>query len=127
MRLLQMHHLARLSCGLPTPVEPDLWIALTATESFFLFRPTRLGFFTVRAEREAKKCIVRLDSVRSIGVGTPYRASGSGRSWKRTTFGKVPLPVSRWNIVLVAYVDHSDFPFQPPLGLSTRPSIHLVK
>ena len=118
-----MHHLARLSCGLPTPVEPDLWIALTATASFFLFRPTRLG--SVRAEREAK--IVRLDSARPIGVGTPYRASGSGRSWKRTTFGNVPLPVSRWNIVLVAYVDHSDFPFQPPLGSSTRPSIHLVK
>ena len=31
-----------------------------------------------------------------------YRASGSGRSWKRTTLGKVPLPVSRWNIVRVA-------------------------
>src|SRR5207248_2653075 len=29
------------------------------------------------------------------------RASGSGRSWNRTTFGRFSLPPSRWNIVLV--------------------------
>lgn len=30
-----------------------------------------------------------------------YRASGSGRSWNFTTFGRVPLPVSVWNGVRV--------------------------
>ena len=30
-----------------------------------------------------------------------HRASGSGRSWNRTTFGRFSLPPSKWNIVLV--------------------------
>ena len=30
-----------------------------------------------------------------------HRASGSGRSWNFTTFGRVPLPVSVWNGVRV--------------------------
>jgi hypothetical protein len=30
-----------------------------------------------------------------------YLASGSGRSWNLTTFGRFSLPPSRWNTVLV--------------------------
>jgi len=30
-----------------------------------------------------------------------HRASGSGRSWNLTTFGRFSLPPSRWNIVRV--------------------------
>ena len=55
-----------------------------------------------------------------------YFASGSGRSWKRTTLLVVPLPVSMWNGVRVLTVDQSPLPFQPVRGSSMRPSIHFV-
>ena len=37
------------------------------------------------------------------GLAGAHRASGSGRSWNFTTFGREPLPVSRWNGVRVPY------------------------
>ncbi len=55
-----------------------------------------------------------------------YFASGSGRSWKRTTLLGVPLPVSAWNGARVLQVAHTPRPFQPASGSSMRPSIHLV-
>ncbi len=39
----------------------------------------------------------------------------------------VPLPVARWNGVLLAEVDHNPRPFYPPCGSSMRASIHLAK
>jgi len=56
-----------------------------------------------------------------------YRASGSGRSWKWTTLLLVPLPVSLWNGVRVAQVDHRPLPFQPVFGSSMRPSSPFAK
>ena len=35
------------------------------------------------------------------GYTTAHLASGSGRSWNLTTFGRFSLPPSRWNTVLV--------------------------
>jgi hypothetical protein len=56
-----------------------------------------------------------------------YRASGSGRNWKRTTLGLFSLPPSTWNGVRVELAAHSPRPFQPALGSSMRPSAHLAK
>lgn len=58
---------------------------------------------------------------------SPQFASGSGRSWKCSTLLVVPLPVSVWNIVRVAYVDHNPLPFQPAFGSSILPSSPLAK
>src|SRR5206468_7980453 len=55
-----------------------------------------------------------------------YRAKGLGRSWKWSTLLVVPLPVSMWNGARVLTVAKRLRPFQPPFGLSIRPSIHLV-
>src|ERR1700749_4398964 len=54
-------------------------------------------------------------------------ASGSGRIWNFTIFGRVPLPFSRWNGVRLPSVDQRARPFQPAFGSSMRPSIHLAK
>ena len=54
------------------------------------------------------------------------RASGSGRSWNLTTFGRVPLPPSMWNGARVLVVAHSPLPFHPAAASSMRPSIHLA-
>ena len=48
----------------PLPLNQIFGSPWTATQSFFLIRPTRLGLSTVRAARKAKKCIIRLDLVR---------------------------------------------------------------
>src|ERR1051326_1106017 len=56
-----------------------------------------------------------------------HRASGSGRSWIRTAFGRFATPPSRWKFVLLPYVDQSSLPFHPALGLSMRPSTFLAK
>src|SRR5215467_5362170 len=56
-----------------------------------------------------------------------HRANGSGRTWNLTTWGWVPLPVSRWNGVRLPSVVHTPRPFQPAFGSSIRPSIHLAK
>jgi hypothetical protein len=50
------------------------------------------------------------------------RASGSGRIWKCTILGVVPLPPSRWKGVRLPVFDHTPRPFQPALGSSMRPS-----
>src|SRR6266480_2263296 len=55
-----------------------------------------------------------------------YRESGSGRSWNLSTLLVVPFPPSMWNGARVLTVAHSSLPFQPALGSSIRPSIHLV-
>ena len=67
----------------------------------------------------------RLPDLR-VTIREPHFASGSGRSWKRTTLLVVPLPVSMWNGVRVLTVDQSPLPFQPVRGSSMRPSIHFV-
>src|SRR5262249_8502834 len=62
-------------------------------------------------------------------LSPPYErhcANGFGRSWNFTTFGNVPLPPSMWNGARVPVVAHTPLPFQPPLGSSMRPSIHLA-
>src|SRR5262249_15420130 len=53
-------------------------------------------------------------------------ANGSGRSWKRTTLGSVPLPPSTWKGVRFPNVDHRPRPLQPAFASSMRPSIHLA-
>src|SRR5688572_26668680 len=58
--------------------------------------------------------------------GRDYLASGSGRTWNFITLLVVPLPVSMWNGALVETVVQMPRPFQPALGSSMRPSIHLV-
>ena len=49
-------------------------------------------------------------------------ASGSGRSWKCTTSGLVPLPPSLSHGVRSPLVAHRPRPFQPAFGSSIRPS-----
>ena len=71
------------------------------------------------------------EAARTLVVGDPegakrHRASGSGRIWKCITLLDVPLPVSMWNGARVETVAHRPRPFQPPLGSSIRPSIHLL-
>ncbi len=53
-------------------------------------------------------------------------ASGLGRSWKCTSFGRLPLPPSTWNGVRLPAVVHRPRPFQPPFGSSMRPSTPLA-
>ena len=60
-------------------------------------------------------------------VRLAHRASGSGRNWNFTTFGRLSVPPSRWNMALVEEVAHSALPFQPAFGSSMRPSTHFVK
>ena len=54
--------------------------------------------------------------------GFSYFASGSGRSWKCTTSGFVPLPPSISHGVRSPLVVHRPRPFQPAFGSSMRPS-----
>jgi hypothetical protein len=53
-------------------------------------------------------------------------ASGSGRIWKCTTLGRLPLPPSTWKGVRLPAVVQMPRPFQPPLGSSMRPSMPLA-
>src|SRR5258705_4140692 len=64
-------------------------------------------------------------SLRSSDVDD-YFASGSGRSWKCTSFGFVPAPPSWWNGARVPDPDHRPLPFQPVFGSSIRPSTPLA-
>ena len=80
--------------------------------------------FTAR-RRQAGRPRRRCRSAALVGV-IGYRASGSGRSWNLTTFGRVPLPPSMWNGARVLVVAHSPLPFHPAASSSTRASIHLA-
>src|SRR5262252_1509250 len=53
-------------------------------------------------------------------------ASGSGRSWKCTAIGFVPLPPSLSHGARSPLVVHNPRPFQPAFGSSMRPSKPLV-
>jgi hypothetical protein len=57
-----------------------------------------------------------------IGHRTTQCASGSGRSWKCTARGKLPLPPSINHGVRSPLVVHKPRPFQPLFGSSMRPS-----
>jgi len=76
------------------------------------------------AARASPSCIaVTCSQLRALGEPRcAYRASGSGRIWKCTILGDVPLPPSRWNGVRLPVFDHTPRPFQPALGSSMRPS-----
>jgi hypothetical protein len=79
----------------------------------------------MRRSRKPIKDVVR--GLRDLRVFVVcYLARGSGRTWKCIAIGGVPLPVSMWNGTRLLTVDHSPRPFQPPAGLSMRPSIHFV-
>ena len=56
-----------------------------------------------------------------------YFESGSGRIWTFTSLLVFPLPPSAWNGARVAYVVKIPLPFQPPFGLSMRPSMPFAK
>src|SRR6266446_7071366 len=51
-----------------------------------------------------------------------HRASGSGRNWKCTAMGLLPLPPSLSHGVLSPLVVHKPRPFQPAFASSMRPS-----
>src|SRR6266545_6658948 len=52
-----------------------------------------------------------------------YFASGSGRIWNFTSFGRSPLPTpSSWNGVRLPVVAQTPRPFQPAFASSMRPS-----
>src|SRR5262249_3459659 len=55
-------------------------------------------------------------------VPTAQCASGSGRSWKCTPRGMLPLPPSMSHGVRSPLVVHNPLPFHPALGSSMRPS-----
>ena len=54
-------------------------------------------------------------------------ASGSGLTWNFSSLLGTPLPPSMWNGARVEMLVKMPLPFQPPLGLSMRPSIPLAK
>jgi hypothetical protein len=65
----------------------------------------------------------RAGYVVSTASSPTYFASGSGRSWNFTSFGRSPLPMpSTWNGVRLPAVAQTPRPFQPPFGSSMRPS-----
>src|SRR5262249_35815435 len=74
-------------------------------------------------DRENRRALQRSQRV----AERDHRANGFGRSWKWITLLVVPLPVSMWKGARVLTVAQRPRPFQPPLGSSIRPSIHLVK
>jgi hypothetical protein len=56
----------------------------------------------------------------------PHRARGSGRSWKCTAIGTLPLPPSLSHGVRSPLVVHRPRPFHPASGSSMRPSKPLM-
>src|SRR3984893_2931631 len=76
-------------------------------------------------------CLGRLARLRhwgrySAAFRTCYFARGSGRSWKCTAIGFMPLPPSISHGVRSPLLVHSPRPFQPALGSSLRPSSPLA-
>ena len=67
-------------------------------------RDQRGGVIAVRRTCALRPSLATHDSPGGYGpcrCAPCHRASGSGRSWNFTTFGRFSLPPSRWNIVLV--------------------------